>query len=118
MDIKQSSNLERNFDCTLHTDIDTSRYGITKKNRSQSKINSFKKIYHIKPCSCNYRKYKFANNIYKNVLNKQQYLNRLEIKLSTTRADCIIVLHVIKIVFMVVDVRRFCKKVNIMRGLI
>lgn len=119
MDIKQSSNLERNFDCTLHTDIDTTRYGITiKKNRSQSKINSFKKIYHRKPCSCNYRKYKFANNISKNVLNKQQYLNRLEIKLSTTRADCIIVLHVIKIVFMVVDVRRFCKKVNIMRGLI
>lgn len=31
-------------------------------------------------------------------LNKQQYLTRLEIKLSTTRADCIIVL--IKIVFM------------------
>lgn len=118
MDIKQSSNLERNFDCTLHTDIDTTRYGITikKKDRSQSKINSFKKIYHRKPCSCNYRKYKFANNISKNVLNRQQYLTRLEIKLSTTRADCIIVL--IKIVFMVVDVRRFCKKVNIIRGLI
>lgn len=49
-------------------------------------------------------------------LNKQQYLTRLKIKLSTTRADCIIVL--IKIVFMVVDVRRFCKKVNIIRGLI
>lgn len=29
MDIKQSSNLERNFDCALHTDIDTTRYGIT-----------------------------------------------------------------------------------------
>lgn len=51
-------------------------------------------------------------------LNKQQYLTRLEIKLSTTRADFIIVLHVIKIVFMVVDVRRFCKRVNIIRGLI
>lgn len=120
MDIKQSSNLERNFDCTLHTDIDTTRYGITikKKDRSQSKINSFNKINHRKPCSSNYRKYKFANNISENVLNKQQYLTRLEIKLSTTRADCIIVLHVIKIVFMVVDVRRFCKKVNIIGGLI